>query len=74
MLTAALAGCGNDSPTFTLYRNSPVDDHMRVHLATFDANEPGHYNEENCDLARKLFQAQNGVSVRFWCEKGRYTP
>ena len=67
-----LASCGDaNSPTYTLYRASPVSDE-RVHMATFDAKQSGNYNQENCFIARDLFLAQPGVTVRYWCEKGRY--
>ena len=71
-----LAGCNPLDPTgdvFTLYRNSGVDKNMRVHVASFDvANGGDGYNDENCRIAAGLFQAQEGVTVRYWCEKGRF--
>ena len=73
---AFLTGCGAggsaDDRTFTLYRNSVSDPNMRIHVASFDANEKEEYNRENCDVAQKLFLAQPGVKTKFWCEKGRY--
>ncbi len=57
----------------TLYRNSALDDRMRIHIATFDVVETSPtYNSENCDIAAELFEAQSGVSVRYWCEPGPY--
>ncbi len=57
----------------TLYRNSPVDEFMRIHIATFDADEDSAtYNAENCQIAAQLFQRQPGVTAKYWCEKGRY--
>jgi hypothetical protein len=47
-------------------------DDVRIHVATFDAAEGEGYNRENCDTASQLFQAQPGIKVRYWCEKGRY--
>lgn len=42
-------------------------------MATFDANDAGpDYNRENCAIAARLFMAQPGVTVRYWCEAGRY--
>jgi hypothetical protein len=82
-LTAlAIAGCSrpatDDSNVYTLYRTTPVEnptpDLLRVHVATFDAAAEEEYNRENCDIARGLFQAQPGVVVRYFCEKGRYRP
>jgi len=76
VVSALLAGCspfGSDNHVFTLYRNSALDQSsMRVHVASFDTNEGEQYNFENCEVARQLFQAQEGVTTRFWCEKGRY--
>ena len=72
-ITMSLIGCGfiNDT-TYTLYRSSVTDPAMRVHIATFDTDYQESYNQGNCDLARDLFQNQQGVKVKFWCEKGRY--
>lgn len=67
-----IAGCNADVGTFTLYRNSPADASLRIHVATFDTKESEGYNRENCDQAARLFAAQPGVTVRFWCEKGRF--
>jgi hypothetical protein len=70
---ALLVGCSFiDDSTFTLYRSSVTDPLMRVHIATFDTDNKAAYNQGNCDLARDLFQKQDGVKVKFWCEKGRY--
>lgn len=82
LILAALtfAGCSekplnsSEHPTYKLYRSSLVGSEMRIHIATFDAdegkaigtNKP--YNLENCEVARDLFQAQPGVKVKFWCE------
>ena len=71
----ALSGVALASPsgdTYTLYRNSALDTKGRLHVATFDAVDGAAYNRENCDQARKLFQAQPGVKTRFWCEPGRF--
>jgi hypothetical protein len=43
---------------------------MRLHVATFDAKDGEKYNQENCEIARELFQKQDGVITKFWCEKG----
>ncbi|CAM3534802.1 hypothetical protein THPR109532_14530 [Thalassospira profundimaris] len=46
---------------------------MRIHMATFDAAEnSATYNQENCQIAADLFSQQDGVTVRYWCEKGEY--
>lgn len=76
MLVTA-AGPSAASEVFTLYRSSviPGGDAARVHVATFDAGEMGDdYNLENCLIAAGLFAGQPGVSVRYWCEAGRYRP
>lgn len=59
----------------TLYRSSVVIKNARFHIATFDAVQVKNsfdYNWENCQLAAGLFQSQQGVKTRFWCEKGFY--
>ena len=66
-----LTSCGLHSSTYTLYRSS-VTGPMRIHVATFDSDNPEEYNRENCQVALELFQQQPGVKVRYWCEKGRY--
>ncbi|MGJ4748188.1 hypothetical protein ACQV5M_17645 [Leptospira sp. SA-E8] len=58
--------------TYTLYRDSVLDSNARIHVATFDAEESGDYNKENCNLAKNLFLKQEGVKTNFWCEKGMY--
>jgi len=69
-----LAACGgpSDAEIFALYRNSVTSENMRLHIATFDAQDGEAYNRENCEQAKLLFQAQPGVKTRFWCEKGRF--
>ena len=67
-----LAAYAPPDAVFTLYRNSVLDTSAREHVATFDADESGPYNQENCWTAQKLFQSQNGVTVTFWCERGRF--
>lgn len=77
VLLLALSGCRDpiSSPTYTLYREGLIPERgriERIHMATFDADQPGEYNRENCFIARDLFQAQPGVQVRYWCELGQY--
>lgn len=67
-----LGACDVGDHTYTLYRNSPLDEHARIHVATFDADEPKDYNSDNCALAARLFQSQQGVTSSFWCEKGPF--
>ncbi|OOY31569.1 hypothetical protein BMI88_10830 [Thioclava sp. F36-6] len=69
----SLVGCKDNGTVFTLYRASPISATMRIHMATFDADEPDPtYNLDNCQLTARLFMSQPGVSVRYWCEPGRY--
>lgn len=77
VVLVALAGCGEPirSPTYTLYREGLFPENGRVeriHMATFDADQPGEYNRENCFIARGLFQSQPGITVRYWCELGEF--
>lgn len=76
-VTFALLGCAQEQPgAYTLYRNSVAIEAARLHVATFDASysddEMKDYNRENCEKARGLFQNQEGVRTRFWCEKGHF--
>ena len=45
---------------------------MRIHIATFNADESKEYNKENCSIAASLFQKQTNV-VKYWCEEGDFT-
>ena len=60
-----------DVGSYTLYRNSVSFADMRIHVATFDAEDGEQYNKENCNVARDLFAKQPGVTVKYWCERGR---
>jgi hypothetical protein len=72
-IALVLFGCSaSDDAVFTLYRNSAAGGDMRIHVATFDATDGESYNSENCRTALELFQRQPGVTVRYWCEKGRF--
>lgn len=71
-MTTTLALAQSDGDVFTLYRNSVLDPSMRIHVATFDTADGKDYNAENCNLAADLFQKQDGVETRFWCEPGRF--
>ena len=73
IITAAVEASAEDRNIATLYRNSSIDTRMRIHVATFDADETNsRYNSENCQIAAELFESQAGVVVRYWCEPGRY--
>lgn len=69
-----LGACDDWNGVYTLYRNSVMDENMRVHVATFDANDGEKNNQGNCWIARDLFANQGGVKVRYWCERGRFRP
>lgn len=72
-LFLCLGGCdiqGSDD-LYTLYRGSPAGP-LRIHVATFDADESNGYNFENCRQTARLFKDQPGVTVEYWCEKGKY--
>jgi hypothetical protein len=56
---------------------------MRVHWATFDANDKGSYNMNNCLMAARLLNANVTASAKaegkerdaltgFWCEAGPF--
>jgi hypothetical protein len=71
-----LTACGNDD-IYTLYRSAVALPELRIHVATFDADDSKDpqfktYNQDNCLTAANLFQNQPNVTVRYWCEKGRY--
>ena len=66
--SSAVAECDKPQGTFKLYRGS-VQAGERIHVATFDAIHGETYNRDNCDTARKLFESQPGVIVRYWCER-----
>jgi hypothetical protein len=61
-----------DDGSYTLYRNSVSFADMRIHVASFDAEDGEQYNKENCNVARELFAKQPGVTVKYWCERGRF--
>ncbi|WP_041420796.1 hypothetical protein [Sideroxydans lithotrophicus] len=69
-IVGLMAGCDSGNDTFTLYRNSVMDENMRIHVASFNSTDGEAYNRENCQQAQQLFQAQPGVRTKFWCEKG----
>jgi hypothetical protein len=75
ILVCASGMAADAKSAYTLYRTSAVTggDKWRVHVATFDAESDLKYNRENCDTAKGLFQAQPGVSVSYWCERGYFS-
>lgn len=85
----ALAACEGhkteETYTATLYRNSGLDHSMRIHWATFDADEADrNYNINNCGMAARLLNSNLRASAAdeenerdeflgFWCEPGRFS-
>lgn len=93
VIGATLIGCSREDTKYTLYRSgldfasNSADISMRIHIATFDADEglsgedKTKYNQANCDFAQELFNAKQPhysqtamgkVSMKYWCEKGAY--
>ena len=65
-VTTSYAGIGfrvSEGNVYTLYRGSVSNEHARIHVGTFDADEKEEYNKGNCEIAQELFQRQPGVSV-----------
>jgi hypothetical protein len=84
-LVIGLTACSEQKASIvTLYRNSPFTADVRVHWATFDADESDpSYNLNNCQMAARLLNAnliasakaerkEPYASVGFWCENGTY--
>lgn len=70
-------GCSeraSDGATYTLYRTSAMMGNARIHVASFDSSDGESYNNENCNLAADLFNAQPEIKTKFWCEKGGFRP
>jgi len=73
ILLGAIAACSPpDGSMYTLYRRSVLDARQRLHVATFDAAESEQYNQENCSVVLEQMQRRPGVTVQYWCEKGRF--
>ena len=83
-VSSVLVACSSDrGEAYALYRNSPFDYTMRVHWATFDADDKGSYNMNNCLMAARLLNAnvtasakaegkERDVMAGFWCEPGPF--
>jgi len=67
-----LSACEGSGAMVTLYRSSPGDDAMRIHVASFDADKSAAYNDESCRLAAEHFRKQAKLNVRYWCEPGPF--
>lgn len=73
LLLSACSLCTSPaSQVFTLYRNNPADENMRIPVATFDVSDGEESNRENCEQAQLLYQNQPSINAQFWCEKGRF--
>jgi hypothetical protein len=73
VLFLLLSGCNKPSDTYTLYRNSPLDFSMRIHMATFDAEDNvKNYNQENCEIVKEAMIDRPNITIRYWCEKGKF--
>jgi len=62
----------DESNVYTLYRNSPIDITMRIHVASFDSSNGSTFNMSYCQTAQELFQKNEGSNFKFWCEKGKF--
>ena len=71
LISLFLLAC-SQSDSYTLYRNSVTDENMRIHVASFNSSDGENYNQGNCKVAQELFQKQDGVKTKFWCEKGAF--
>lgn len=45
---------------------------MRLHVATFDADDRDNYNRDICEIVREFFTERPFMQSRYWCEPGRY--
>lgn len=69
---------------YTLYRTSSFTEPLlRIHFATFDANERPAYNQGACEMIARLLNANLHATFKaagrtahpkigFWCEHGRF--
>lgn len=83
-----ISACVMDSSTeYTLYRTgvdlsaNVHDETLRIHVATFDANQDANYNLANCEFAQESFNTNQPhfrsgkiatIKIKYWCEKGRF--
>lgn len=59
--------------TYTLYRNSVLDQSMRLHVSTFNVDDHETYNASACSETADLYNGSPyGVSQKYWCEKGKF--
>ena len=93
LMLVFLASCTMEAGTeYTLYRTGidiPTQTHdetLRIHVATFNAEQDANYNLANCEFAQELFTssqphfrdyrsntvAAGTIKVKYWCEKGSF--
>ena len=84
LATLTIVGCsGRDDGSATLYRNSELDPAMRVHFASFNAEEKTPYNLNNCQMTARVLNANVAALAKgegreldgrlgFWCEPGPF--
>ena len=82
-----LTSCTVEAGTeYTLYRTGidiptqSLDETLRIHVATFNAEQDSNYNLANCEFAQELFTANQPhfrnyrrntaagtIKVKYWC-------
>jgi hypothetical protein len=88
LMLVCTSACAIDAGTeYTLYRtgvdlsNNVHDETLRIHVATFDANQEAKYNLANCEFTQEFFNANQphfqgsiygAIKIKYWCEKGRF--
>ena len=85
LCSCAPEGSNDKAGPYSLYRNSNINGSIRVHWATFNAQESDpSYNSNNCSMAARLLNANMAAlakaeskalhpGVGFWCEPGAYS-
>ena len=88
ILLCFISSCAIAAGTkYTLYRTGidlsakKHDESLRIHVATFDAEQDANYNLANCEFAQQLFNANqphyrgsiyDTIKIKYWCEKGNF--
>lgn len=66
----------NESEVYTLYKSGVSDSSIKLHVATFNADDGSNshdYNSTNCNKIRDFLQSEPKMfEQRFWCEPGYY--
>ena len=75
VLTGCVPNNLSDS-SYTLYRDSPIDKTMRIHVATFDSKAGGDMNPDYsrvaCEETASMWQSNDSLRRNWWCEQGQY--